>query len=145
MLSDVSYERNNIIFYKKNSKLMKNNTFNNVFCNRTFPYYFILQMSSRLAIERPGLESRHSQKRLFFHRKISNSLNLFQRLLNFHKSWLIFPRKKFSTTLLFLILKMKFLVTEIVKRIFFKTNIFLFNNYITRLIYLFQKLKIVEF
>ena len=30
----------------------------------------------RLAIERPGLESQHSQKRLFFYRKISNSLNL---------------------------------------------------------------------
>ena len=33
--------------------------------------------SSRPAIERPGLESQRSRKRLFFHRKISNSLKLF--------------------------------------------------------------------
>ena len=31
---------------------------------------------SRPAIERPGLESRHSRIRLFFQRMISNSLNL---------------------------------------------------------------------
>ena len=33
LLSVVFYERKNIIFYEKNFKLMKNNTFNDVFCN----------------------------------------------------------------------------------------------------------------
>ena len=31
--------KKNIIFYEKNLKLSKNNTFNNVFCNRIFTYY----------------------------------------------------------------------------------------------------------
>ena len=34
------------------------------------------------AIERSGPESRHSRKRLFFPRKISNLLNLFKKLKN---------------------------------------------------------------
>ena len=33
-------------------------------------------MSSRPAVERLGLESQRSRKRLFFHREISNSLKL---------------------------------------------------------------------
>ena len=36
--SVVSYERKNIL-HTKNLKLTKNNTFNNVFCNRIFPYF----------------------------------------------------------------------------------------------------------
>ena len=38
MSSVVFHERKNIIIYFENLKLMKNNTFNNVFCNRIFPY-----------------------------------------------------------------------------------------------------------
>ena len=34
------------------------------------------KQSSRPAIKRPGLESQRSRKRLFFHRNISNTLNL---------------------------------------------------------------------
>ena len=42
ILLAVSYERKNIIFYEKNLKLTKHNTFNNVFYNRIFPYNFLL-------------------------------------------------------------------------------------------------------
>ena len=42
ILSVVFYERINIIFYEKNLKLTKNNTFNNVFCNTILPYYRFL-------------------------------------------------------------------------------------------------------
>ena len=34
-----------------------------------------IDQNSRPSIERPGLESRHSRKRLFFHRNIFNSLD----------------------------------------------------------------------
>ena len=34
----VSYEKINIFFHEKNLKVTKNNTLNNVFCNRIFPY-----------------------------------------------------------------------------------------------------------
>ena len=36
------YKRKNTIFYGKNFKLTKNNTFNNVFCNKIFPFYRFL-------------------------------------------------------------------------------------------------------
>ena len=39
ILSVVFYKRENIIFYEKHLKLTKNNTFNNVFCNKIFPCY----------------------------------------------------------------------------------------------------------
>ena len=42
ILSYVSYGRKNITFYEKNIKLTKNDTLNNVFCNRIFPYYRLL-------------------------------------------------------------------------------------------------------
>ena len=48
MLSVVSYERKNIIFYEKNLKLLNNNTFNNVFCNIIFSYYRFLPNSKKL-------------------------------------------------------------------------------------------------
>ena len=32
----------------------------------------------RVTIERPGFESRHIQKRLFFHRNISNYLKIYE-------------------------------------------------------------------
>ena len=38
ILPVVSYDKKNIIFYEKNLKLTKNNTFNNVSCNKIFPY-----------------------------------------------------------------------------------------------------------
>ena len=38
----VSYERKDILFYEKNLKFSKNNTFDNIFCNRIFPYYRFL-------------------------------------------------------------------------------------------------------
>ena len=44
ILSIVSYERKNIIFYDKNLKLRKNNYFNNVFCNQTFSYCCFLSI-----------------------------------------------------------------------------------------------------
>ena len=43
-----------------------------------------------LAIERPGLESERSRKRLFFHRKISNSLH-YNNLFHL-RPWVIGPR-----------------------------------------------------
>ena len=42
ILSDLTYERKKISFIEKNSKLTKSNTFNDVFCNKTFPYYRFL-------------------------------------------------------------------------------------------------------
>ena len=42
VLSVVSDGRKNIIFYEKNSKLKKSNTFINVSCNRIYPYHFLL-------------------------------------------------------------------------------------------------------
>ena len=36
ILSVISYERKNVIFYEKNFKLTKSNTFNNVFGNQFF-------------------------------------------------------------------------------------------------------------
>ena len=39
LLSAMTNERKNIIFYTKNVKFTKNKTFNNFFCNRTFSYY----------------------------------------------------------------------------------------------------------
>ena len=38
IFSIMSYERKNIIFYEKNLKATKNNTFINVFYNRILPY-----------------------------------------------------------------------------------------------------------
>ena len=38
----VSYKRKDIRLNEKTLKLPKNNTFNTVFCNRTFPYYRFL-------------------------------------------------------------------------------------------------------
>ena len=38
ILSIVFHERKNIIFYEKNLIFMKNDTFNNVFCNKFFSY-----------------------------------------------------------------------------------------------------------
>ena len=43
--SIVSNERKNIILYEENLKLMKNNTFSNVFYNRIFPHYRLLLIS----------------------------------------------------------------------------------------------------
>ena len=40
ILSVMSYESKNSIFYKNNLKPTKNNTFNNVLCYQIFPYYF---------------------------------------------------------------------------------------------------------
>ena len=37
ILSVVSYEIKNIIFYNKNLKLTENNTLNKIVCNRIFP------------------------------------------------------------------------------------------------------------
>ena len=42
MLLVMSNERKNIIFYKKESKLTKNNTLNNVFCDIIIPHYRFL-------------------------------------------------------------------------------------------------------
>ena len=42
ILTVVSYERKNMIFCGKNIKITKYNIFNNVFCNRIFPYYRFL-------------------------------------------------------------------------------------------------------
>ena len=36
------YERKNIIVHEKNFKPTKNISFNNIFCNRIFPYYHFL-------------------------------------------------------------------------------------------------------
>ena len=41
-----------------------------------FKEFEIFLWEIRPTIERPGLESQRSRERLFFHRKISNSLNL---------------------------------------------------------------------
>ena len=81
-----SYGRKNI-FYEMNSKLTNNNYFNDLFCNLIFPYYRLLPifkillnlmfpMSSRPAIEGPGLESQRSRKRHFSTERFSNSLNI---------------------------------------------------------------------
>ena len=40
----VVFWKKNIVFHGKNLKLTKNNTFNNVFYNRVFPYYRLLIM-----------------------------------------------------------------------------------------------------
>ena len=85
ILSVVFYERKKIILYKQNFKVMNNNTFNNVFCNRIFPYYSFLL--------------------------------IFKKWFDFHKSWFIFSGKIFSTTLLFLILKIKSSNIDIFKKI----------------------------
>ena len=42
ILTIVFYERENMIFYGKNLKLTKNNTLNNFFCDRIFPYNIFL-------------------------------------------------------------------------------------------------------
>ena len=42
VLSAVSYERKNIIFYENKFNLAENNTCNNVVCNRISPYYRFL-------------------------------------------------------------------------------------------------------
>ena len=42
ILSVVSSERKNIVFHEQNQKLTKNNTFNDFFFNRIFPYYRFL-------------------------------------------------------------------------------------------------------
>ena len=44
----VSYKWKNIIFHEENFKLTKNNTFNDVFCNRSFPYYRSLLIIQKL-------------------------------------------------------------------------------------------------
>ena len=49
----------------------------------------------------------------FFH---YHFLPNFKKLLDFHKLWLIFSGKIFSTSLVFSILRVKFLVAEIVER-----------------------------
>ena len=92
ILSVVPYEIKNMIFNQKNLKLTKSYSFNNVFCNRIFPYCPFF----------PNLK----------------------KLLDFHESWFIFSGKIFSTTLLCQILKVKFSVAEIAKRIFLKETIF---------------------
>ena len=69
---------------------------------------------ARPAIERPGLESQRSRKRLFFDRKISNSIKFilnkffpyrgiqnFTKLCVSNKSRIIFSGKRIFTTLLF--------------------------------------------
>ena len=68
-----SHERKNICFHEKYLKLTENNTSNNVFWNKIFPY--------------------------------SRFLPVFQKWLNFHKSWLLFWGKIFSTTLPFSLLR----------------------------------------
>ena len=45
-------------------------------------------------------------------------LPIFEKLFDIYKSWLIFLRKIFFTTLLFPILKVKFSVAKVVKRFF---------------------------
>ena len=42
ILSVRFYGRKNMTFYEENVKFPKNNTFNNEFCNRLFPYYRFL-------------------------------------------------------------------------------------------------------
>ena len=42
ILSIVSYERKNIFFYEKHLKLTINNTFDNSFYDRIYPYYRFL-------------------------------------------------------------------------------------------------------
>ena len=42
ILSVVSYAIKHFLW--KNSKLIKNNNLNNVFCNRIFPYYYFSQV-----------------------------------------------------------------------------------------------------
>ena len=41
-------EEKTLFFYKQNLKLNKNNTFNNLFCNRIFPYYHFLPIFGKL-------------------------------------------------------------------------------------------------
>ena len=47
ILSLVSLQKN-IVSYENNPKHTKNNTFNNVFCNRIFPYYRFLPIVKKL-------------------------------------------------------------------------------------------------
>ena len=109
VISCVFYERKNI-FYGKSSEFTKNNTFNNLFSDRIFPYYCFLP--------------------------------ILQKLFDFHKSYLIFPGKIFSTTQVFRILNVKFSVAKIVKRIFkhfwkitkFKDFLLIFEIEISRVI-----------
>ena len=42
LLSVASYEREKHVFYKKNFKIEKNDTFNNDFCGKIFSYYRFL-------------------------------------------------------------------------------------------------------
>ena len=98
----------------------------------------------------------YGRKNIIFHEKISNlrkiillimffviaffyyyTLPTFLKLLDFYKSWLIFSGKIFFTPLLFSILKVKFLIAKIVKRIFKKKHFL--NNYIVRFYTHFQK------
>ena len=57
-------------------------------------YFFIINYS-RPAIERPGLESQRSRKRLFFHRKIFKFFKYFFIIVGISLDNLINIRKKF--------------------------------------------------